>query len=91
MEKIYEIVKIKQVVKEAELNQVNVIRSPEDGADVSRNYIGDDDREVSIVIYRLNLADFLYLAQVKACFLHVDHNGNLGCNMVQYSYFQNYL
>ena len=49
MEKIYEIVQIKQVVKEAVLNQVDVIRSPE-RADVARHYISDDDREVFLVL-----------------------------------------
>ncbi|WP_085520897.1 DNA repair protein RadC [Tuberibacillus sp. Marseille-P3662] len=32
METIYEIVRIRQVVREAELSNVDVIRSPEDGA-----------------------------------------------------------
>lgn len=50
MEKMYEIVKIKQVVKEAELVSVDVIRSPDDAADISRNYIGDEDREVFFVM-----------------------------------------
>lgn len=50
MEKIYEIVQIKQIVKEAELKQVDLIRSPDDGADVARQCIGNDDREVFLVM-----------------------------------------
>ncbi|UOR11012.1 JAB domain-containing protein [Halobacillus amylolyticus] len=50
MEPIYKIVRIKQVVREAELSNVDVIRSPEDGADIVHQLIGDDDREVFLVI-----------------------------------------
>ncbi|WP_404456962.1 DNA repair protein RadC (plasmid) [Virgibacillus necropolis] len=50
METIYEVVKIKQVIKETEINNVGIIRSPEDGVDIARQFIGDDDREVFFVM-----------------------------------------
>lgn len=50
METIYEIQRIKQVVKEVELNNAEIIRSPDDCADIARSYIGDEDREVFLVL-----------------------------------------
>lgn len=49
METIFEIQRIKQIVKEEKLN-THIIRSPEDAADVARQFIGDDDREVMFVM-----------------------------------------
>lgn len=48
MEKIFEIQRIKQVVNEIDVKR-NIIRSPEDGADLARQFIGDEDREVFLV------------------------------------------
>ncbi|OOE14030.1 JAB domain-containing protein [Fictibacillus arsenicus] len=50
METIYEVVRIKQVIKEVEANEKFVIRSPQDAADVAAQFIGDDDREVFFVM-----------------------------------------
>lgn len=49
METIYEIVQIKQVVLESQVNN-KVIRSPEDGAEIAYEFIGQDDREVLLVL-----------------------------------------
>lgn len=49
METIYEIQRIKQVVTEVEV-QRKIIRSPEDGVDLARGFIGDEDREVFFVV-----------------------------------------
>lgn len=49
MEKIYEIVRIKQVVMESQLDS-QAIRSPEDGAEIAYEFIGEDDREVFLVM-----------------------------------------
>jgi DNA repair protein RadC len=50
METIYEVVRIKQVIKEVEATEKFVIRSPQDAADVAAQFIGDDDREVFFVM-----------------------------------------
>lgn len=49
METIYEVVKIKQVVAEEKLENSS-IKSPEDGADIAYDFIGEDDREVFLVM-----------------------------------------
>ncbi|MBP2079964.1 JAB domain-containing protein [Oceanobacillus polygoni] len=48
METIYEIQRIKQVVSEIKVDK-RFIRSPEDAADIAREFIGDEDREVFLV------------------------------------------
>lgn len=50
LETIYEVVKIKQVIKEVKGNETFVVRSPEDAAKVAAHFIGDDDREVFFVM-----------------------------------------
>lgn len=45
---VYEIQRIKQVVTNTEIRK-RVIRSPKDGAEVAREFIGDEDREVFFV------------------------------------------
>ncbi|WP_025731343.1 JAB domain-containing protein [Heyndrickxia ginsengihumi] len=49
MEKILEIVKLEQVIKETEYNSFT-IRSPFDAAEIVEKLIGNDDREVFLVI-----------------------------------------
>ena len=48
MEKVYEVVSIKQVVRE--LESVHTVRSPEDAAELAYELIGDEDREVFLVM-----------------------------------------
>ena len=50
MEKVYEVVRIKQVIKELEESETYVIRSPQDAAEVAAKFIGDEDREVFFVM-----------------------------------------
>jgi DNA repair protein RadC len=50
MEKVYEIQRIKQVIQEVEGGEQYIVRSPEDGAKVAANFIGDEDREVFFVM-----------------------------------------
>jgi DNA repair protein RadC len=50
MEKVYEIQSIKQVIQEVEGGEQYIVRSPEDGAKVAANFIGDEDREVFFVM-----------------------------------------
>ena len=49
MEKVYEIVSIKQVVRESDFEVVQ-IKSPEDAASAIQKEIGDEDREVFFVL-----------------------------------------
>lgn len=49
METIYEIQRIRQIISESKLKKY-LIRSPEDAADVARQFIDDDDREVFFVM-----------------------------------------
>jgi DNA repair protein RadC len=74
METIYELVRIKQVIKEVEANEKFVIRSPQDAADVAAQFIGDDDREVFFVMC-LNTKN-----QVVA--VHRCHVGGLNASIV---------
>ncbi|MGG6447386.1 JAB domain-containing protein [Pseudobacillus badius] len=46
METVYEVVKIKQVIKEVEEDEIFFVHSPQDGAKVAAHFIGDEDREV---------------------------------------------
>jgi DNA repair protein RadC len=50
MEIVYEVVSIKQVIKEVEASEKFVVRSPQDAADVAVHFIGDEDREVLFVM-----------------------------------------
>jgi DNA repair protein RadC len=50
METIYEVVRIKQVIKEVEASEKFFIRSPQDAADVVAQFIGDDNREAFFVM-----------------------------------------
>ncbi|MCM3227712.1 JAB domain-containing protein [Terribacillus saccharophilus] len=50
LQTIYEVVRIKQVFTESEGLEVTTIRSPHDGAIVASSFIGDEDREVFLVI-----------------------------------------
>ena len=74
MEKIYEVVKIKQIVKEVELLQAEQVGSPEDVADVAKGYIGDEDREVFLVIC-LNTKN-------KVIAVHRCHVGSINASIV---------
>lgn len=49
MEKVYEIVSIKQVVRESEF-EITKIKSPEDAAAAIMKEIGDEDREIFFVV-----------------------------------------
>jgi DNA repair protein RadC len=46
LEKVYEIQRIKQVIQEVEGGEQYIVCSPEDGAKIASQFIGDDDREV---------------------------------------------
>jgi len=50
MEKMYEIQQIKQVIKEVEGSEKHIVRSPIDAALVAAEIIGDEDREVFLVM-----------------------------------------
>ncbi|VXC53102.1 hypothetical protein BACI349Y_790001 [Bacillus sp. 349Y] len=50
MKKIYEVVKIKQVIKEVAEEEKFIIRCPQDGANVAAEFIGDEDREVFFIL-----------------------------------------
>jgi DNA repair protein RadC len=50
MEKVYEIQRIKQVIQEVEGGEQYIVRTPEDGAKVAAQFIGDEDREVFFVM-----------------------------------------
>ncbi|MEK5066844.1 JAB domain-containing protein [Cytobacillus sp. FSL R5-0596] len=74
METVYEVVKIKQVIKEVEADEAFIVRSPEDGAKVAASFIGDEDREVFFVMC-LNTKN-----QVIA--VHRCHVGSLNMSVV---------
>lgn len=73
MEKIYEIVRIKQITTEAEIEN-DIIRSPEDGATIARHFIGEDDREVFLVMC-LNTKN-------RVVAVHRAHVGSLNASIV---------
>ncbi|MEK4924988.1 JAB domain-containing protein [Cytobacillus sp. FSL R5-0569] len=50
MEKVLEIVSIKQVVTDVEVLESMTVRSPEDAARIAAAFIGDEDREVFFVM-----------------------------------------
>lgn len=73
MEKIKEVVRIKQVITEGELR--TVIRSPEDLADVATQYIGDEDREVFLVLVldtknQINAVHRCHVGSINASIVH---------------------
>jgi DNA repair protein RadC len=74
MKTIYEIVRIKQVIKEVEAAEKYIIRSPEDAAKVAAEFIGDEDREVFFVMC-LNTKN--HVIAVHRC-----HVGGLNASLV---------
>lgn len=50
MEKMYEVVRIKQVIKEVEANERYIVHSTEYAANVAAQVIGNEDREVFFVM-----------------------------------------
>lgn len=74
IERVYEVVRIKQEIKELEPSEKYVIRSPQDAADVAAKFIGEDDREVFFVMC-LNTKN-----QVVA--VHRAHVGGLNVSLV---------
>lgn len=74
METIFEVVKIKQVLKDVEVQQSMKIRSPQDAADIAASFIGDEDREVFLVMC-LNSKN-----QVNA--VHRCHVGSINSSIV---------
>ena len=50
METILEIVRIEQIICEAEEDVNYMIKGPQDGADIASRFIGRDDREVFFVM-----------------------------------------
>lgn len=74
METVYEIVKIKQVIKESDFQDINSIRSPSDAIELAKKIIGDDDREVLLVMC-LNTKN-----QVVA--VHRCHVGSLNASLI---------
>src|SRR5699024_774211 len=73
MKTIYEIVRIKQVVKESQIEN-DFVRSPEDGAKIAYDFIGEDDREVLLVMC-LNTKN-------KVVAVHRCHIGSLNSSVV---------
>ena len=74
METIFEVVKIKQVLRDVEVQQSMKIRSPQDAADIAASFIGDEDREVFLVMC-LNSKN-----QVNA--VHRCHVGSINSSIV---------
>ena len=74
MEKVYEIQRIKQVIQEVEGGEQYIVRSPEDGARIAAQFIGDDDREVFFVMC-LNTKN-------RVVAVHRCHVGSLNASIV---------
>lgn len=74
MEKVYEILRIKQVIQEVEGGESYIVRSPQDGADVASKFIGDEDREVFFVMC-LNTKN-------RVVAVHRCHAGGLNASLV---------
>jgi DNA repair protein RadC len=74
METIYEVQRIRQVVMEETVDK-NIVRTPEDGAEIARKFIGDDDREVFFVMC-LNTKN-------KVVAVHRAHVGSLNASLVR--------
>lgn len=73
MEKLYEIVRIKQVINEVE-NEYGRIGSPDDASEIVYDFIGEDDREVFLVIC-LNTKN-------KVIAVHRAHVGSINSSIV---------
>lgn len=74
MEKVYEILRIKQVIQEVEGEESYIVRSPQDGANVASKFIGDEDREVFFVMC-LNTKN-------RVVAVHRCHVGSLNASIV---------
>lgn len=74
MEKVYEILRIKQVIQEVEGGEKYIVRSPQDGANVAATFIGDEDREVFFVMC-LNTKN-------RVVAVHRCHVGGLNASLV---------
>lgn len=74
METILEVVRIEQIIREADESGDYVVRSPEDGAKIASRFIGRDDREVFFVIC-LNTKN--HVVAVHRC-----HVGSLNSSIV---------
>lgn len=74
METIYEIVRIKQVLQEIDFSSIKQITSPNSAIDIATHFIGDEDREVFLVMC-LNTKN-----QVVA--VHRCHVGSLNASLV---------
>lgn len=74
MKKVYEILKIKQVMKELEFDNKFIVRSPEDAAKVASEFIGEDDREIFFVMC-LNTKN-------RVVAVHRCHVGSLNASIV---------
>ncbi|AYU55822.1 JAB domain-containing protein [Staphylococcus debuckii] len=74
METILEIVRIEQIICEAEEGVNYMIKSPEDGAEIASRFIGRDDREVFFVMC-LNTKN--HVVAVHRC-----HIGSLNASIV---------
>lgn len=73
MEKVYEIVRIKQEVRETEYEKVSV-NSPDSVAELVSKTIGDEDREVFLVLALNN--------KMEVIALHRAHVGDLNSSIV---------
>lgn len=74
LENVYEVVRIKQQTRKLKASEKYVIYSPQDAAKVAAKFIGDDDREVFLVMC-LNTKN-----QVVA--VHRAHVGSLNASLV---------
>lgn len=74
MEKVYEIQRIRQVIQEVEGGERYIVRSPEDGAKIASQFIGDEDREVLFVMC-LNTKN-------RVVAVHRCHVGGLNASLV---------
>ena len=74
METILEIVRIEQIICEAEEGVNYMIKSPEDGAEIAARFIGRDDREVFFIMC-LNTKN--HVVAVHRC-----HIGSLNASIV---------
>lgn len=74
MEKIYEVVRIKQVVLETDKVDY-FVRSPEDAVKVAYDFIGDDDREVFLVLClntknKVNAVHRCHVGSINSAIIH---------------------
>lgn len=73
LEKVMEVMTIKQEVKEGFAN-APIVRSPDDAYEVAKEYIGDKDREHFLVMM-LNTKN-------KITSVHIAHIGTIDCSIV---------